>query len=138
MNLQDSMGFLINKLAHKMATGLDSRLKEHGVTISQWTILAVLWKHEGIAQVEIQQHLAIEGSTVTGIIQRMIREGLIQRKVDPEDRRVQRVYLTDKGRALEEKLVIEAMTVNQQALQGLSEDEQAFFMRLLKRSLSNF
>lgn len=138
MNLQDSLGFLINKLAHKMATELDARLKQHGVTISQWTILAVLWKHEGIAQVEIQQHLAIEGSTVTGIIQRMIREGLIERRTDSQDRRVQRVFLTEKGRGLEEKLVPEANAVNQTALQGLSEDEQAFFLRLVKRSLVNF
>ncbi|WP_223066332.1 MarR family winged helix-turn-helix transcriptional regulator [Paenibacillus caui] len=138
MDLFDSPGFLVNKLAHLMAVDLEKRLKAYGVTGSQWAILALLWEQEGLSQVEIQQLLDNEGATVTGILQRMDRAGLIKREADPHDRRVQRVYLTDAGKSLKDSLIPEAEAVNSKALRGFTDDETAFFIRLIRRTLQNF
>lgn len=137
MDILESPGFLINKLAHAMATELERQLRPYDVTTSQWTILALLWQREGLAQIEIQNALRLEGATVTGLLQRMTTLGLVQRRADPIDKRVQRVFLTERGRSLEAVLVPEAQKINDWALAGFSPDERAFFVRLLLRALHN-
>ncbi len=137
MNLEQSPGFLINKLAHAMHVDLDRRLKVHGVTLSQWKILLHLWRREGRSQVELQEQLGLERATITGLIQRMTLQGWVQRCTDPHDRRVQRVFLTERGRALEPVVSSLVEEVNARALEGFSADEREFFMRLLMRALCN-
>jgi len=138
MKLQESPGFIIAKLGHRMAVELDKALKKYGVTISQWTILNLLWQKEGLSQVELQQILGLEGATITGLLQRMESGGFVRRSPDLDDRRIQRIYLTELGRSMEVPLCNEAHQVNEKALQNFSPDERDFFMRLLSRALNNF
>lgn len=138
MKLQESPGFLISKLSHRMAVELDKALKKYGVTISQWAILNLLWQKEGLSQVELQQILGLEGATITGLLQRMESGGFVKRSPDLDDRRIQRIYLTELGRSLEVPLCAEAHQVNEKTLKGFSPDEKNFFMRLLLRALNNF
>ncbi len=137
MNLEESPGFLINKLAHAMHVDLDRRLKVHGVTLSQWKILIYLWRREGRSQVELQEQLGLERATITGLVQRMASQGWVQRRADPHDRRVQRVFLTERGRALEPIATALVEEVNARTLEGFSADEREFFTRLLMRALGN-
>jgi DNA-binding MarR family transcriptional regulator len=137
MNLEESPGFLINKLAHVMHVDLDRRLKVHGVTLSQWKLLLQLWRCEGRSQVELQELLGLERATITGLVQRMVAQGWVQRRTDPHDRRVQRVFLTERGRALEPIANSLVEEVSMQVLEGFSADEREFFMRLLVRALGN-
>jgi DNA-binding MarR family transcriptional regulator len=138
MELHESLGFLVNRLAHSMGQELDAQVKRHGVTISQWVIMNLLWHKEGLSQVDIQESLSIEGSTVSGLLQRMQKAGLIRKAPDPQDGRVTRVFLTERGKSLEEALNAEAEQVNRKAMQGLSADEQMFLIRLVKRAMHNF
>ncbi len=138
MDLHKSPGFLVNKLANEMATELSRKFREFGVTTSQWAILALLWQQDGLTQTDIQHALGSEASTVTGIIQRMVRLDLIERKKDVHDKRIQLVYLTEKGKSLKDHLIKEAQSVNERALRGLTEDEQYLLIRLLTRALKNY
>lgn len=133
----DSPGLLINKLAHAMSRDMDRRLRTHDVTMSQWAILKQLWQQEGRSQVELQALLDLERATVHGLVQRMTRSGLIQCRPDPCDKRVQRIFLTERGRALEQITTSLEDQVNTRALEGFSPDERTFFMRLLTRALCN-
>lgn len=137
MDFTESLGLLINKLAHMMSLDMDRRLKVHDVTISQWAMLKQIWQQEGRSQVELQELLGLDGATITGLVQRMVNLDLIQRKPDSNDRRVQRVFLTDRGRALEQITKTFEETVNSRALKGFSSDERSFFIRLLIRALQN-
>lgn len=137
MDFAESPGLLINKLAHAMALDMDRRLKSYDVTMSQWAMLKQLWRQEGRSQVELQSSLGLDGATVTGLVQRMTHLGLIQRKPDLSDKRVQRVFLTEKGRALEQITATLEEEMNAHALEGFSFDERAFFLRLLTRALQN-
>jgi DNA-binding MarR family transcriptional regulator len=137
MNLEKIPGFLAYKLAHAIHVELDRRLKVHGVTLSQWKILMQLWKREGRSQVELQEMLGLERATITGLLQRMDSQGWVQRRTDPHDRRVQRVFLTERGRALEPIANSLVEEVNNQALEGFSTDEREFFIRLFVRALRN-
>lgn len=137
MNFFESPGVLVYKLAHAMALAMDRRLKTAGVTLSQWRVLKQLWRQEGRSQAELQELLNLERATVNGLIQRMARAELIECKPDPGDRRVQRIFLTERGRALKQITPSLEEEVNALALQGFSEDEYTFFVRLLTRALDN-
>ncbi len=137
MDSFESPGVLINRLAHAMALEMERRLKTAGVTLSQWFVLKQLWRQEGRSQVELQELLDLERATVNGLIQRMTRSKLIECKPDPSDRRVQRIFLTERGRALKQITPSFEEEVNARTLQGFSEDEYTFFMRLLTRALHN-
>jgi DNA-binding MarR family transcriptional regulator len=128
---------LIYKLAHAMALEMDRRLKSHDVTMSQWALLKQLWCQEGRSQVELQDLMGLDGATITGLVQRMSNQGLIQRRSDPNDKRVQRVYLSERGRELERITTASEDEVNAHALDGFSADERTFFTRLLIRALQN-
>jgi DNA-binding MarR family transcriptional regulator len=137
MEQAESVGLLTNKLAHAMALDMDRRLKIYNVTISQWAMLKQLWQQEGRSQVELQDLLGLDGATVTGLVQRMAHLGLIQRRPDPIDKRVQRVFLSERGRELEQTTTVFEEEVNARALEGFSADERTFFIRLLTRALTN-
>lgn len=137
MELRQSPGFLINQLAHMMQVELEHRLTQYGVTSSQWAVLALLWKKEGLSQVDIQHKLRLEKATVTGLIQRMTRSGLVFKNTDPYDKRIHRIFLTDKGKQLEAFLIPEAMNVNERVLTGFSTEQKEIFLQLIKKSISN-
>ncbi|HEY4383985.1 MAG TPA: MarR family transcriptional regulator [Ktedonobacteraceae bacterium] len=120
-----------------MANEFERKLRKHNVTASQWSVLAVLWEQDGIAQVELQRLLHLDGATVTGLVKRMTHWGVVRRETDPRDKRVQHVYLTEQGRRLESVLIPEAESVNAQTLQGFSEEEVALLIDLLSRALKN-
>ena len=128
---------LINKLAHAMAVDMDRRLRPHDVTMSQWALLTQLWKQEGRSQVELQEALGLAAATVTGLVQRMTRGGLVRLATDQHDKRVQRVFLTERGRELEAVTTSVEEAVNASALAGFSPDERAFFLRLVARAYHN-
>jgi DNA-binding MarR family transcriptional regulator len=133
-----NLGDLLKRLTHVMAVEFERRLRAHNLTLAHWGVLRQLWQQEGKSQVELQERLSLEAATVTGLLQRMERAGLVQRKADPVDKRVQRVFLTEQGRALQSIVTPIAKEVNARACAGLSEDEQVFLMRLLARALHNF
>ena len=137
MDPLESPGMFINRLAHAMSLDMERRLRAYDVTLSQWFVLKQLWKQEGKSQVELQELLDLEKATVNGLVQRMIRAGLVHSKPDPSDRRVQRVFLTERGRSLQKITLVLEEEVNARALEGFSDDERTFFVRLLARALRN-
>jgi DNA-binding MarR family transcriptional regulator len=78
--------------------------REIGVSAGTWFSLALLSKKDGISQGELSQKFEVDPSRVTRLAKRLEGEGLLRRERDPEDNRVVRMYLTEKGRDLIEGL----------------------------------
>jgi DNA-binding MarR family transcriptional regulator len=133
----ESPARLINKLAHAVALEMDRKLRAYDVTLSQWGILKHLWQQEGRSQVELQRLVGLERATVNGLVQRMARSDLIQLRPDPFDKRVQRIFLTERGRALQPVTASLEEEVNAWVLEGFSCDERTFFTSLLRRAFDN-
>ncbi|MEF8792077.1 MarR family winged helix-turn-helix transcriptional regulator [Thiohalorhabdus sp.] len=123
LNRWESLGFVINHLARLLATDLADHLRPHEVTIGQYPLLLALWEEEGITQTGLSLRLNIEPATTTNTLNRMERDGLVERQPDPDDQRGSRIYLTDHGRALEEPVTKAARAVNARAQQNLSAGE---------------
>ena len=82
------------------SAGWVRRLAAHGLTLSQFDVLATLLHGEGITQQELAERLLVTKGNVCGLIDRVGAAGWVERRPDPEDRRANRLYLTDAGRAL--------------------------------------
>ena len=74
---------------------------------------------------------------MNGLVQRMTRSGLIRNAPDPGDKRVQRIFLTERGNALRPVTIALEEQVNAWALAGFSGDERVFFTSLLTRAMRN-
>ena len=77
-----------------------SALGDHGISLPQFDVLATLWHGEGISQQELAERLLVTKGNIVGILDRTSAAGWVERRPDPEDRRANRLYLTDAGRKL--------------------------------------
>ena len=85
-------------------------LREHGLSDQQWRVLRVLGEHGTVETGRVAREAYILGPSLTGVLTRMERDGLIRRERDPSDQRRTAVQATPKGLKLVEKLsrVVEA------------------------------
>lgn len=100
-------------------------------------ILEYLYENDGAVQKDIAKFCFIEQATVTSILARMEKNELIIRKVDPDNRRFQFVYLTEKGK-VEAKFVIESFAkLENNALKDFTDEEKMQFVNFLNRVNKN-
>ena len=74
-----------------------------GITYPQYLVMLVLWEHEKQTVMDISHRLQLDTNTVTPLLQRMEKAGLIKRTKGKEDARQRIVTLTDKGLAIQEQ-----------------------------------
>jgi homoprotocatechuate degradation regulator HpaR len=80
------------------------RLREHGLSDQQWRVLRVLGEHGTVETGRVAREAYILGPSLTGVLARMERDGLVRRERDPADQRRTVVEATAKGRKLVQKL----------------------------------
>lgn len=131
--IEESLGYLVNRAARLMAQGLAERIRPAGVAIGQWAVLLFLWAGDGMTQAELSRVVAIEPPTMVRTIDRMVRDGLVTRALDPEDGRLSRIYLTERARSLRDELVPRAVAVNDEIVQRLTATEARTLRRLLTK-----
>ena len=135
--IEDSLGYLVNRMARLMAHELGERIRPSGVAIGQWAVLLFLWARDGMTQAELSRGVAIEPPTMVRTIDRMARDGLVSRALDPDDGRLSRIYLTERGRSLRDELVPLAVAVNEEILKRLTANEARTLRRLLTKLLTD-
>lgn len=131
-----SAGYLANHMARLFARGLTAQIKPLGLTIGTFPALLELWDKDGLTQKELVVRLDIEQATMANTLARMERDGLIVRKKDVSDGRVQRVWLTDHARDLRGPAIQAAGAENTAALSGLSEAEKSQFIALMQKVIA--
>jgi DNA-binding MarR family transcriptional regulator len=104
---------------------------------AQASLLCQLYVHEGMTQSEIGEQLAVQGATITNILQRMEEAGLVTRRRDLDDNRLVRVYLTDAGRQKERAITEQFLSLESAVFEGINEKDRALMRRLLQQMLHN-
>src|SRR3974390_2016977 len=100
--IEREVAFHINDVARLLKTYADQRARDLGMTRAQWVVLARVESVEGLKQIELADTLDLQPITLTRLIDRLCDSGLIERRSDPDDRRVKRLYLTPAaGRVLD-------------------------------------
>lgn len=98
-NPNDEMhiGWLVADVARMMRTVFDRRVRETGLTRPQWLALVRLKRRPGCSQSELADMMEIEKAPLGRIVDRLTEKGWIERRPDAQDRRINRIYLTDRG-----------------------------------------
>src|SRR5215470_15434847 len=128
---------VLTSVSRAVKAHLESRLQAHGVHAGQQFILESLWREDGQTPGELAQRIGVETPTVTRAAQRMEAAGLVRRVPDTEDARLVRVYLTERGREVQEFLPTLLRAATDDVLAGLTQEERAELVRLLKRVQQN-
>jgi DNA-binding MarR family transcriptional regulator len=112
-------------------------LEEIGLYRGQPPVLRFLHQQDGLTQTDLATRLQLAPATVTKMIQRMEKTGFVQRRPDPGDQRVSRVYLTEAGRAIKTKLDRILQIMEADAFAGFTPDERVMLRRLLHQMRKN-
>jgi MarR family transcriptional regulator, organic hydroperoxide resistance regulator len=112
---------------------LSDGLSAHGITLAQYDVLMTLCHGDGITQQELAERLLVTKANVVGLIDRVSAAGWVERRPDPEDRRVNRLYLTDAGRRLAREAQPGQYALVKKIFGGLTEAELRQMHALLGR-----
>jgi DNA-binding MarR family transcriptional regulator len=136
-SIKETTGFTLAKVCRAHRGNVGELLAEVGLHVGQEMVLIELWREDGLRGGELAERLGVEPPTVTKMLRRLERCGLVSRRQDSEDARSFRVYLTDEGRALEEPVVLCWERVEEKALAGMSAGERRSLRRLLTKVRAN-
>lgn len=132
--------YLISRVALQVTSALKKGFVAAGVQKVRPAYLGVLmslWRKDGLKVVELGRKAGLEPSTMTGLIDRMERDGLVARSVDPKDRRAQQIRLTALGRDVEAPVQAVVTGVISNVFTGISEKDLDQTKKLLRQVLSN-
>jgi MarR family transcriptional regulator, transcriptional regulator for hemolysin len=113
------VAFTINDVARLLKTYADQRARDFGMTRAQWAVLSRVERAEGLKQIELADTLDLQPITLTRLIDRLCDNGLIERRSDPDDRRVKRLHLTPAARPVLDGLARIGKDMMETVLQGI-------------------
>ncbi len=88
------------RLQQRLTTAMGARLRAIGLSIPQFDLISTLTEREGATQQELAERLYVTKGNVSGLVDRLVEAGLVERRAIPGDRRSHALHLTDKGREL--------------------------------------
>jgi len=136
-DLDRNFGFLLHDVARLMRTLFDRRGRDLGLTRSQWWVLTMLYAKEGVTQSELADLMELEKPTLGRLLDRLEEKGWVDRRADDLDRRVNRLYLTEKVQEIMRALRKTAATVRQEAIGDMSTEERENFIDTLVKIKTN-
>jgi len=135
--LDTVLPYLVNRVSHHMTRALARDLAERGLTISHWRVLAVLDARRAGTIGELAGYAMIEQSTLSRLVARMVRAGLVARRRGTNDARLTEVALTAEGARTFAQIRPLALAHADRALAGLSDRDIATFRNVARRILGN-
>ncbi len=130
-------GFYISQIKQLQDRIFERLLLENGIEISggQGRILFVLWKTDHLTISQISEKTSLAKNTVSVVIDGMVNKGIVEREINPENRRQSIVSLTEYAKSLQAKYEAVSQQMNALFYHGFSEKEQEQFEQYLARIL---
>lgn len=126
-----SLGQMLAKVSRLVGGRMRTKLEKIGLPHAQGMVLFHLWQQDGIAQNVLAQALHIRPPTATSTLQRMQRDGWVERRRDDADQRIVRVHLTDKAKSLHKQARATFIELDQELTSVLTDHERDMFMEIL-------
>ncbi len=137
MNNQESIGRLAAIVYRYSQVHMNNELKKYNIGIGQIYFLKKLFKKDGINQEQLAESLTLSKATSTRAIKKLEKGGYIIRKKDNTDKRAYNVFITKKGKKLENIFKNISSDWTETLLSGFTEDEKEFFFNFLKKAIEN-
>lgn len=116
---------------------LESRLRPYGLTAEQFQVLKNLSMNGGQSQSMVCEAVSKSPANITRILDRLEKKGYLERRDNPHDRRSSLVYLTDTGRQLMDKVLVELNDLEEQVTKGIPAGNLAIMRNGLLQVLHN-
>ncbi|WP_316226073.1 MarR family winged helix-turn-helix transcriptional regulator [Bradyrhizobium sp. SZCCHNS3052] len=129
--------FTLGELQRLVRAYADKEAARFGMTRAQWAVLAKVERYEGMKQSELAEQMEMQPITLTRLIDKLAEAGLIERRGDDSDRRVNRLYLKKTARPLLAKLAVLRSDLTDTALQGISAGDAERLMTHLEAIKEN-
>ena len=136
MKPHECIFFQLAKASQAGARHWNESVARFGVTAVQAMTLAFLAKEDDVTSGSLGNRIQLDSATLTGIIDRLARAGLVERKNNPDDRRAVLICLTEKGKAVGNEILGIIEPANRSFLSKLTPEEEIIFRTLLRKVLS--
>jgi DNA-binding MarR family transcriptional regulator len=135
--MEETAGFALARACRAYRGAVGDALAEFGLHPGQEMVLLRLWREDGIGQSELAERVGVEASTMSNMLMRLERAGLVERRRGAADARSSRAYLTQRGRALQGPVEDVWTALEGRAFEGISREEDGMLRRALERVRGN-
>ena len=138
LNLSEYLPYLINRVGFALVERFsEGALADRGLTIAMWRVLAALSNNGALRQIDLSNLTSIEVSTLSRLVTRLVRMGLVTRTRNSTNSREVAVELTAKGRTVVAQMIPIAQELEETAARGLPKSDLAVVKRSLRRMHEN-
>lgn len=134
---QRNFGFLLKDVSRRQVQRFEEHARALSLTLVQCRTLVRLSENEGASQARLAVLADVEPMTMVRTLDRMEADGLVERRVDPADRRARRLHLTARGRPLVEEIWKLSDRTRAELFAGIGARERHAFMDVLERIHAN-
>jgi len=137
-NFDNSIGYKVYRTSRAFQKAFDLELRNKlGLTLSQWRAINVLVSFNGITQKEIADKLELEAPSLIPMIDKLQSLELVERRSDPKDRRINRIYLTKKAESLYQSMHECGLSIIKSATKGIDQDQLNLIIKYLDTIIHN-
>lgn len=128
---------LATQFARSVTRALQSRASRLGFSPGQFPVLLELWEEEGLTQRQLLDRVDVEQATMANTLARMERDGLIERRVHPRDKRAQQIFLTEKARTMREEALVLVREAEDAVFSGFRRFEKELLKEYIRWAIAN-
>ena len=129
--------YLMHELSRLISVHFDRKMNEHQLTHSQWWALMHTYEHEGATQSELAEIMQLGRASAGSVIERLEAKGWVERRPDPLDSRVRRVYLRNEATPVFMMMSEEGQKTFRTLLKGIDGPAEAALLEGLRRIKAN-
>lgn len=133
----EPIGKYISMLYRLGGTYLSKQFSKFNIGSGQFFFLSYLYNNNGVSQEEISKNINIDKGTTARAIKKLEEEGYVYRKVDEEDKRAYKVYITEKALSIKEDFYAVFKSWNDLITYDFTEEEKELAANLLQRMVTN-
>jgi len=138
-NLQKSLGFKL-ELASRLTTGnFSKKLKEDKfpITPEQWGVINFLLHEDGLTQNQISKLVGKDHTCVSRLIENLIKKNIVKKIPDPDDKRINLIYLTEEGKKIQNNVVPTVKENLHKVFFNVTDEEKIIFSKVLDKIIKN-
>lgn len=132
MEINMCINFLLSASQNVVFKYFSEELAIHGITPAQYGVLNCLWQHGELKPTDIRERLKLKASSVSGILDKMQKDDLIDRAIDPSNRRAIIVTATEKAMLMQPAIEKIVEKMNEKFLEPFSEEEGLILKKALQ------
>ena len=139
ISLHENTLYLIGQIDKTVRDKIILTIQQLGYDVSpeQFAILVILHYQDGIIQAEIAEAVNRDKTTVSRVLGRMEKSGLITKKSEADNKRINKIFITAKGKKIQQKLITATGPIYRMALHNICEEDNEIINRILLKILHN-